>query len=67
MQGYLTEEAIEKLIPAPNDFIDFTGNNCDDCVGWYGHSRRCECGNRRVSWIIDKQDDGSFLAFAEAY
>ena len=39
--------------------IEFEGMNCNDwigedeeeCTGWDGLSRRCECGNRRVSWI----------------
>lgn len=30
---------------------DFEGNNCDGpCEGWDGVGRRCQCGNRRVSW-----------------
>lgn len=29
---------------------NFDGMNCDDCPGWDGESRRCQCGNRRVSW-----------------
>jgi len=29
----------------------FSGeDNCENCGGWDGVSRRCECGNRRVSW-----------------
>jgi hypothetical protein len=32
-------------------FIDFEGQNCDGpCEGWDMESRRCDCGNRRVSW-----------------
>lgn len=23
----------------------------DECAGWDGRSRRCECGNRRVDWV----------------
>lgn len=30
--------------------IRFDGQNCDECPGWDGLSRRCECGNRRVYW-----------------
>ena len=45
-----------------NIFIPFCGNNCDDCMGWDGESKRCECGNRRVSW----EWDGKHLT-AEAY
>ena len=31
--------------------ISFDGQNCDDCAGWNGRSRRCDCGNRRVDWV----------------
>jgi hypothetical protein len=31
-------------------------DNCKNCGGWDGFSRRCECGNRRVSW----EHDGDF-------
>jgi len=66
--GYKTpEEAIEAEQPGPECYIDFDGNNCDDCVGWDGRSRRCECGNRRVSWTSSKNDDGTFEAIAEAW
>lgn len=31
--------------------IGFSGeDSCEDCSGWDGQSRRCNCGNRRVSW-----------------
>jgi len=36
------------------DFVDFEGNNCEECAGWDGLSDRCECGNRRVYWEYDK-------------
>lgn len=42
--------------------ILFSGQNCDDCAGWDGLSRRCNCGNRRVSWTIDHN-----FPYAEAY
>lgn len=40
-------------------YVLFDGQNCNDwldpdeadCLGWDGHSRRCDCGNRRVSWV----------------
>jgi hypothetical protein len=25
-------------------------DNCENCGGWDGSDRRCECGNRRVGW-----------------
>lgn len=32
-------------------YISFSGQNCDDpCDGWNPKDRRCQCGNRRVSW-----------------
>lgn len=41
---------------------EFDGKTCNDwdlpeergseCPGWDGISHRCECGNRRVQWVI---------------
>jgi len=32
-------------------YYEFDGNDwCEECEGWDGVSRRCECGNRRVYW-----------------
>lgn len=45
-----TGEAIEKRLESGGMF-DFDGQNCDECAGWDGRSRRCECGNRRVDWV----------------
>lgn len=64
------EELIASAMPGEGDFIEFDGMNCDDyadqddppCAGWDGKSKRCECGNRRVSWIVE---DG--VARGEAY
>jgi len=58
-----------------NGPIEFDGMNCNhykeedevECGGWDGEDRRCECGNRRVSWDIQKNSDGSFAAWARAY
>lgn len=34
--------------------IQFSGGDeCEGCAGWDGESRRCLCGNRRVSWNIE--------------
>jgi hypothetical protein len=36
--------------------FDFAGQNCDaygECAGWDGVDRRCECGNRRVYWVVE--------------
>ncbi len=33
---------------------NFSGQTCEEpCRGWDGESSRCDCGNRRVSWMID--------------
>lgn len=47
------DEEVARQGPGPHDF---SGQNCGDyddteCSGWDGSSRRCECGNRRVSWV----------------
>ena len=35
-----------------DEYIDFSGDdNCEDCAGWKPGERRCNCGNRRVSWV----------------
>lgn len=51
--------------------FDFDGNNCADawdegneCSGWDGEDRRCNCGNRRVCWVLS--DDGTYV-YAEAW
>lgn len=37
-------------------FIQFDGNDyCENCRGWDGRDRRCECGNRRVGWVWDDE------------
>lgn len=33
------------------EYIDFSGQNCkEECAGWNPSERRCQCGNRRVTW-----------------
>lgn len=55
------------------DYIEFSGWNCNDygdneCFGWDGISRRCECGNRRVGWVAEKTKiDGVYDVEAIAY
>ena len=50
--------------------FEFDGFNCDsdECNGWDGESRRCECGNRRVDWELRGHfcDDDAYV-YAEAY
>lgn len=54
--GYSAEEIRENIFPRVfglDEYIGFSGQNCDDCEGASGLSRRCQCGNRRVSWASD--------------
>jgi hypothetical protein len=55
----------EKLKTDSGPF-EFEGFNCDqdECNGWNGLDDRCECGNRRVSWVFS--DDETFV-YAEAH
>ena len=70
------EEAIAAAITAIGDgFTEFEGQNCNDwldddepeCEGWDGTSRRCDCGNRRVSWETYKDEKTGYHAFGVAY
>lgn len=39
-------------LSASGGLVPFDGDdNCEDCGGWDGEERRCECGNRRVDWV----------------
>lgn len=55
-------------------YHDFSGHNChyflpesEECRGWDGSDKRCECGNRRVDWEIVKDYNGKWICNAEAY
>jgi hypothetical protein len=70
------EEAIAANIEAIGDgYTEFGGMNCNDyrdddemfCEGWDGVDRRCDCGNRRVSWATEQDSKGNWSAYAEAY
>ena len=65
--GATEDEAIAKGIELGVD--DFVGNEfcADDCLGWDGEDRRCDCGNRRVFWQTKKYDDGTWEAWGEAW
>jgi len=52
---------VKKLKEAGTMF-GFDGQNCDHCEGWDGYSRRCQCGNRRVSWTIDGTFEKPYLS-----
>lgn len=60
----------QRELSESNTFVDFNGSdNCENCKGWDGSSRRCQCGNRRVYWTSD--DNADFFLnphiYAEAY
>jgi uncharacterized protein (DUF2147 family) len=69
------EDAAKAYAEANGGVDTFDGMNCNDyleegqveCCGWDGFDRRCDCGNRRVSWDIEKTSDGKFYAVARAY
>jgi len=55
------KEVTRKEAEIGNDYIDFSGQNCEDeCDGWNPADRRCQCGNRRVCW-----DDGYYSDFRD--
>ena len=69
------DEILEELVQEKfqeDIWFDFDGHNCHDldeeesrnCEGWDGVDRRCQCGNRRVAWVLS--DDKSYV-YAEAY
>ena len=69
------EEAIEAAMKAVVDgYVEFEGMNCNDyldldaeeCEGWDGVDRRCECGNRRVYWDASGNPEAGFVAYAVA-
>jgi hypothetical protein len=50
--------AIVKWFPHTGDATEFNGMNCNDysdaeCDGWDGWDGRCNCGNRRVYWVVE--------------
>ena len=53
-------EAESARMKAAGEFVGIPGNsNCDDdCRGWDGNDRRCDCGNRRVFWEWEDTDEG---------
>ena len=59
------DEAVEKI---KGTFISFSGQNCDEpCDGYDGLSNRCQCGNRRVSYVMpDYADFEDMYVDAEA-
>ena len=64
--GWYTVERVPVILAhfpdADAGWVEFVGqDSCayawdsDDtpCAGWDGYSRRCNCGNRRVYWVVD--------------
>lgn len=59
------DEAI--AVAKSGGMIRFSGDDdCEDCAGWDGESRRCECGNRRVGWE-SQGDFESMHVYGEAW
>lgn len=53
----LVELAVAQLA---GGYVSFEGDEfCEDCKGWDGVSRRCDCGNRRVEWELS--DDETYI------
>lgn len=65
------QEIRDVILPMFDSYEDgfyFDGSyNCEpeDCR-WDGISRRCNCGNRRVEWVISQYNSGK-IAYGEAY
>jgi hypothetical protein len=62
------EEVSKKVAEIGTGYISFSGQNCEDeCAGWNPQDRRCECGNRRVSWTDEYSDFRNMEIYAEAW
>ncbi len=58
----------KREIQIGDGYIGFSGKNCEDeCDGWNPSNRRCQCGNRRVSWSYDYSDFRNMEIYAEAW
>ena len=66
--SYIKEKA-KREAEIGDGYISFDGQNCEDeCAGWNPKDRRCECGNRRVSWTDGYYSDFRNMSiYAEAY
>lgn len=67
------QEILDKLVKEKMENecepYEFDGWNChdlddNDCGGWDGYNRRCNCSNRRVCWVLS---DCKTYVYAEAY
>ena len=63
------KEVAKREAEIGDGYIGFDGQNCEDeCAGWNPADRRCECGNRRVSWTEGWSSDfRDMTIYAEAY
>lgn len=75
---YKTKELAEiaaieesKMMDSKSITVYFDGMNCEEvgenCSGWDGVSRRCGCGNRRVTWSFMEHHANVWSFYAEAY
>ncbi len=78
MKTYPTEQEAETAseqesvrMISTGEYIDFEGQNCEpfesSCFGWDGNDRRCDCGNRRVGWLVDQVRPGVWSFYAAAW
>jgi hypothetical protein len=62
------KEVAKREAEIGDGYIGFSGQNCEDeCDGWNPKDRRCQCGNRRVSWTDEYSDFRDMSIYAEAY
>lgn len=61
----ILDRLIAKKHKVDGPWFEFDGQNCEEpCQGWDGYDRRCECGNRRVTWVLS---DDKTRVWAEAW
>ena len=75
MMDYFYGDSEEEVLLKASEYaktngVEFEGDeNCNDYEGnceWWGESRRCECGNRRVGWNTHCEDN-KWICYAEAW
>lgn len=60
------DELVAEKVKGGGPF-SFSGDDyCEGCSGWDGESKRCGCGNRRVSWSSHGDFEDMYV-FGEAY
>ncbi|MBL0320439.1 MAG: hypothetical protein IPP74_14285 [Alphaproteobacteria bacterium] len=72
----LKQLVIDKMASlSEKPYIPFSNWNCNDiagnsCSGWDMTDYRCECGNRRVMWVVNCENANDATIddlYAEAY